>query len=143
MGSKKNEYNQTWTPAISAKEFAEHIEEENFFLRYGNPVRIITADNHELICIAIELYERIFGMKMFHKAVKLEMKEGTVLELTFQDGKVKQYDMSVLFSKYPQLTALKDRNLFLSGQLMGGYGIVWNDELDIEVETIYEDGISV
>lgn len=80
---------------------------------------------------------------MFHKAVELKFKEGTVLELTFQDGKVKRYDMSELFKKYPQLTALADRNLFLSGQLMGGYGIVWNDDLDIEVETVYEEGTTV
>ena len=26
---------------------------------------------------------------------------------------------------------------------MGSYGIVWNDELDIEAETIYEDGRTV
>ena len=81
--------------------------------------------------------------EMFHKAVKLEMKEGTVIELTFRDGKVKQYDMAVLFDKYPRLSALKDRELFLSGRLMGAYGIVWNDELDIEAETVYEDGITV
>ena len=80
---------------------------------------------------------------MFHKAIKLEYKEGTTLELTFQDGKVKCYDMSVLFGKYPQLTALRDRTLFTSGQLLGPYGIVWNDDLDIEAETIYEDGITV
>ena len=33
---------------------------------------------------------------MFHKAIKLEYREGTTLELTFQDGKVKRYDMSSL-----------------------------------------------
>ena len=65
------------------------------------------------------------------------------MELTFQNGEVKAYDMSVLFAKYPQLEALKDRKLFLSGKLMGSYGVYWNDELDIEVETIYEEGISV
>lgn len=80
---------------------------------------------------------------MFHKAIDLKFKEGTVLELQFQSGEVKQYDMAVLFSKYPQLEALKDRNLFLSGKLMGAYGIIWNDDLDIEAETIYEDGITV
>ena len=80
---------------------------------------------------------------MFHKAIKLEYKEGTTLELTFQDGKVKRYDMSALFGKYPQLTALRDRTLFTSGQLLGPYGIVWNDDLDIEAETIYEDGMTV
>ena len=26
---------------------------------------------------------------------------------------------------------------------MGGYGIIWNDELDIEAETIYEEGDTV
>ena len=80
---------------------------------------------------------------MFHKAIKLEYREGTTLELTFQDGKVKCYDMSALFSKYPQLEALKDRTLFTSGKLLGPYGIVWNDDLDIEAETIYEDGETV
>ena len=80
---------------------------------------------------------------MFHKAIKLEYGEGTTLELTFQDGKVKRYNMSVLFGKYPQLEALKDRELFLSGKLLGAYGIAWNDDLDIEAETIYEDGETI
>lgn len=82
-------------------------------------------------------------MIMFHKAVKLDFLDGTVLELTFQSGEVKRYDMAALFPKYPQLEALKDRELFLSGRLMGAYGIIWNDELDIEAETVYQDGITV
>jgi len=65
------------------------------------------------------------------------------LELTFQDGKVKRYDIGVLFEKYPQLTALKDRKLFMSGRLMGFYGIIWNDDLDLEAETIYEEGETI
>lgn len=80
---------------------------------------------------------------MFHKAIGLAYGEGTTLELTFQDGKVKRYDMSVLFGKYPQLTALQDRALFTSGKLLGPYGIVWNDDLDIEAETVYEDGETI
>ena len=80
---------------------------------------------------------------MFNKALELSFKEGTSLEVRFQDGKIKRYDMASLFNKYPQLRALEDRNLFLSGKLMGAYGIVWNDDLDIEAETIYEDGITI
>ena len=57
----KQSHNWKRFPAISAKEFAEHIEEENFFLRYGNPVCIFTEEGHEYLCIAIELYERLFG----------------------------------------------------------------------------------
>ena len=65
------------------------------------------------------------------------------MEVEFQTGEVKSYDMKNLFEKYPQLEALRNRELFLQGKLMGGYGIVWNDELDIEAETIYEDGVTV
>ena len=78
---------------------------------------------------------------MFHRAIKLRYLPATKLAVTFQDGLVKSYDMKVLFGKYPQLKALQDRTLFLSGKLdPGGYGIIWNDDLDIEVETIYENG---
>ena len=80
---------------------------------------------------------------MFHKAADLKFLEGTASEVIFQDGKVKRYDMASLFSKYPQLRALEDRDLFLSGQLMGAYGIMWNDDLDIEAEIIYEDGFTI
>lgn len=79
-------------------------------------------------------------LKMFHKATKLTFKEKTTIEVTFQDGKVKRYDMARLFPKYPQLAALKNRELFTAGKL-AGYGIIWNDELDLETETVYEDGI--
>ena len=80
---------------------------------------------------------------MFHKAAELRFLDGTALEVLFQDGYVKRYDMRTLFPKYPQLEQLEDRNLFLSGKLMGVYGIVWNDELDIDAETIYEEGETV
>ena len=80
---------------------------------------------------------------MFHKAVDLTFGDGTVLELTFQSGEVKQYDMASLFAKYPMLEALKDRELFTSGKLMGAYGIIWNYDIYIETETIYEDGVTI
>lgn len=80
---------------------------------------------------------------MFHKAIKWKPLEGTALEVTFQDGAVKRYDMRVLFPKYPQLKQLEDRELFYAGKLQGFYGIVWNDDLDIETETIYEYGETV
>ena len=80
---------------------------------------------------------------MFHKALKLEFKEGTELEMTFRDGKVKRYTVAVLYDRYPQLKLLEDRGLFLSGRLAGSYGVIWNDDLDLEAETVYQDGITV
>ena len=80
---------------------------------------------------------------MFHKATDLTFREGTSLEVRFRDGKVKQYDMASLFDKYPQLKALEDRDLFLSGKLMGAYGIVWNEDIDIDTEEVYQNGRDV
>ena len=63
---------------------------------------------------------------MFHKALSVKFLEGTALIVAFKDGTVKYFDMSALFPKYPQLKALQNRDLFLSGELMGEYGIIWN-----------------
>ena len=80
---------------------------------------------------------------MHHKAIDIEFKENTVLEVKFQTGEVKSYDMAMLFEKHDSLKALTDRALFLTGKLCGSSGIYWNDDLDIDVETIYEDGTTV
>ena len=80
---------------------------------------------------------------MFHKALSLTFRSGTELEVSFADGATKRYDIAVLYTKYPQFRALENRSLFLSGRLIGSYGIVWNEDIDLEVETVYEDGVIV
>ena len=77
------------------------------------------------------------------KAVKLFLKENTTLDLLFSDRSVKRYDVLSLADKFPQLNGLNDRNLFLKGCLIGWGAVVWNDDLDISVETIYEEGKDV
>ena len=77
------------------------------------------------------------------KSIKLVLKEGTTFDLYFLDGIVKRYDILSLADKFPQLNALKDRELFLKGKLLGWSGVYWNDELDIECDTVYEEGEDV
>ena len=77
------------------------------------------------------------------KAIKLIIKENTNFDLFFIDGSVKRYDILSLSDKFPQLNELKNRKLFLKGHLIGWSGGVWNDELDVSSETVYEDGIDV
>ena len=50
---------------------------------------------------------------MFHKAINLSFKEGTVVVVTFQNGIVKEYDMSRLAKKYPQINALKNHSILV------------------------------
>ena len=82
---------------------------------------------------------------MHYIATNVKFLKDVTVEVTYQDGKVVQYDMSQMFKKYPQLEELrKNRKLFESGHLdVGGYGIVWNDELDFDATSIYEDGVVV
>ena len=82
-------------------------------------------------------------MSNIRKATKLVLKEGTTFDLYFNDSKVKRYDILLLADKFPQLLVLKDRNLFLKGHLLGWSGVVWNDELDVDCDTVYEEGIDV
>ena len=77
------------------------------------------------------------------RGIKLVLKEGMTFDVYFWNGKVKRYDIIWLADKFPQLNALKDRKLFLKGKLPGWGGVEWNDELDIGIETVYEDGIDV
>lgn len=76
-------------------------------------------------------------------AIKLVLKEKTLFDVYYLDGSVKRYDILSLADKFPQLEALKDRKLFLKGHLIGWSGVVWNDELDIDCETVYEEGEDV
>ena len=77
------------------------------------------------------------------RAIKLVLKEKTIIDVYYFDRTVKRFDVLSLVDKYPQFKELTDRNLFLKGRLMGWSAIVWNDELDIDTEYIYEDGIDV
>ena len=77
------------------------------------------------------------------EAIKLVLKEGTTFDLYFLDGVVKRYNILSLAKKFPALNALKDRKLFEQGKLLGWGGVVWNDELDVSSETVYEDGKDV
>ena len=49
---------------ISQQEFCEHIEDDDFLRRYGNPVAIRSEDGSVLICMAIKYYERLTGQKI-------------------------------------------------------------------------------
>lgn len=77
------------------------------------------------------------------KLVKIYFREGTTIDVLFNDGIIKRYDVLCLANLYPELNQLRDRNLFLKGRILGTSGIIWNDELDLDGDTIYSDGKSI
>ena len=45
-------------PEISQNEFLTHIEDDDFFRVYGNPVMVNCDDGGQIVCMAIEYYDR-------------------------------------------------------------------------------------
>ena len=80
---------------------------------------------------------------MFHKITSLATLPDFVLLVGFQDGEYKQFDLKPYIEKYPPFRSLKDINgLYEQAKIdVGGFGIVWNDDLDVSAEGIYEKGV--
>jgi antitoxin component YwqK of YwqJK toxin-antitoxin module len=79
---------------------------------------------------------------MFHKLKSLNYCDDFLIIVEFEDGSVKRYNIENLFQDYPQFKILKDKELFKSGKLEK-YGIIWNDELDLSSEEIYQNGVNI
>ena len=81
---------------------------------------------------------------MFHKITSLATLPDYVLLVGFSSGEFKQFDLKSIMNKYPPFAALKNVNgLYEQAKIdAGGYGIVWNDDLDISAEGIYEKGVA-
>lgn len=77
------------------------------------------------------------------KSVKV--KEQYIVSATFRNGVIKEYDMKTLFSVFPQFNAfINIPGLFEQVRVdAGGNGLSWNDELDLDANDIWEDGIEV
>lgn len=82
---------------------------------------------------------------MINKIISVVGKEDFSLEVEFMSGDVKKYDMDYMLAKFPQFQTLKDnRKLFYSVRVDGGgYGVSWNDDLDLDAQTIWEEGILI
>ncbi len=79
---------------------------------------------------------------MFYRVKEVKPLEDYKLLVTFIDEKKKYYDVSKLFSIFPAFKALKTiSGLFEQVAVdTGGYGIVWNDEIDLSCNELYENG---
>lgn len=82
---------------------------------------------------------------MTHRIQSVEAKENYILEAVFFDGQLVRYDVSPLFIIFPAFQILEtDRKLFGAVKVdQGGYGVSWNDELDLDAETIWENGVLI
>jgi hypothetical protein len=65
------------------------------------------------------------------------------LFLIFDNGEIKIYSLSERLQS-PAFAPLKDEALFNTVRLAnGGYGVIWNDELDLSEYELWEKGVAV
>ncbi|HAR91810.1 MAG TPA: DUF2442 domain-containing protein [Eubacterium sp.] len=82
---------------------------------------------------------------MFHKVNNVETLPNYELSVQFAEGITKKYDLKPLFKKWKQFAALKNNEeLYESVKVdQGGFGISWNDELDLSCNELFDNGTVV
>jgi len=82
---------------------------------------------------------------MFHKVRSVAPQHDFQLLVHFSEGAAKTYDMKPLFRRYPVFKDLQtEPSLFgLVKADPGGYGISWNDDLDLSCDELWENGVPV
>lgn len=68
---------------------------------------------------------------------KVAPSEDYQLRLRFNNGESRVFDARQLFNK-PIFTPLKDKRLFLKAHT-DGVAVIWNDDIDIAPEYLYEN----
>ena len=77
----------------------------------------------------------------FHKIKDVKACANMRLLVHFVNGTFKEYDVRNLLCKFPAFKALEDEELFNKVVVdVGGYGIVWNDDLDISCDELWNNG---
>lgn len=76
-----------------------------------------------------------------HKVKSVVPLDDFILEVTFVEGDLKRYDVKPLFGEIPHFIDLKKNNLFSKVTVgPGGYGIIWNDDVDLSCDELWENG---
>lgn len=81
---------------------------------------------------------------MFHKVKNVSAMPDYKLSVQFSEGVTKIYDVKPLFERLPVFAALQNREEFSGVTVdVGGYGVIWNDELDLSCDELWENGVRV
>ena len=79
---------------------------------------------------------------MFHKVKNVNALPEYKLSVQFAEGVTKIYYVAPLFEKYSLFLPLNDSPELFSSVIVdqGGYGIVWNDDIDISCDELWANG---
>lgn len=82
---------------------------------------------------------------MFHKVREIKPCANYELFVVFENGEKKSYNVRPLMDKWDPFDSLVTiQGLFEQVKVdAGGYGVSWNDEIDLSCDELYHHGVSV
>ena len=82
---------------------------------------------------------------MSHKVKAVNALPDYLLSVQFVDGILKEYDVKPLFKKWAPFKKLDGAPEFFPRVEVdvGGCGIVWNEDIDLSCDELYENGVLV
>ena len=82
---------------------------------------------------------------MFHKVKAVNALPDFCLSIQFAEGVTKLYDVKPLFEKWEPFLVLERMPELFSNVTVdeGGYGIIWNAEIDLSCDELYANGEKV
>lgn len=82
-------------------------------------------------------------MKKYPKVIKVQAISPLKLEILFENGEQRLYNVSKLIDKYP-FEQLADYNFLKQVKVdENGYGIYWNEDLDLAESELFENSIVI
>ena len=82
---------------------------------------------------------------MFHKVKAVNALPDYKLSVQFAEGVTKIYDVKPLLGKWKAFRVFKDKPEIFSDVEVdtGGYGIIWNDDIDLSCDELFANGKTV
>ncbi len=80
---------------------------------------------------------------MFHRIAEIKVLPNCMVWAAFTDGAEVVYNVSELFDRFPLFRSMKDvPGIFEQVHIdRRGYGISWHDDIDLDAEELYQNGI--
>ncbi len=81
---------------------------------------------------------------MFHKVKNVYPKDNMIIEVDFDNKVRKEYDIKTILNKWIIFKELEDEELFKKVKVdVGGYGVSWNENIDLSCEELWKNGKDV
>ena len=106
------------------------------------PEEIVSTLKNIVEKLTVKNIKNSIGHKIhLHKVKSVKPLDNFILEVIFVEGDSKKYDVKPLFGEIPRFIDLKENDLFSKVTVSpGGYGIIWNDNVDLSCDELWDNG---